>query len=58
MWLTERDPWGVRRADQAVIVKFGGTVAIHKDDQGKEHYIRVNSEDVRAIPYDTPHRRV
>jgi starch phosphorylase len=54
MWLTERDPWGVRRADQTVIVKFGGTVVIHKDEHGKEHYIRVNSEDVRAVPYDTP----
>lgn len=53
-WLEERDPWGIRRADQAVIVKFGGQVVIHKDEQGKEHYIRVNSEDVRAIPYDVP----
>jgi starch phosphorylase len=53
-WLQERDPWGIRRADQAVTVKFGGQVIIHKDEAGKEHYIRVNSEDVRAIPYDTP----
>ena len=54
MWLQERDPWGIRRADQAVTVKFGGQVIIHKDEAGKEHYIRVNSEDVKAIPYDTP----
>jgi starch phosphorylase len=53
-WLQERDPWGIRRADQAVTVKFGGQVIIHKDEAGKEHYIRVNSEDVKAIPYDTP----
>ncbi|MEI8092772.1 MAG: glycogen/starch/alpha-glucan phosphorylase [Spirochaetales bacterium] len=54
LWLDERDPWGIRRADQAVIVKFGGHVVIHKDAEGKEHYIRVNSEDIRAVPYDTP----
>jgi len=53
-WLDERDPWGIRRADQSVIVKFGGQVIIHKDEEGKEHYIRINSEDIRAIPYDTP----
>jgi len=53
-WLDERDPWGIRRADQSVIVKFGGQVVIHKDEEGKEHYIRVNSEDIKAIPYDTP----
>ncbi len=53
-WLVERDPWGIRRADQAVVVKFGGQVIIHQDEEGKEHYIRVNSEDIRAIPYDTP----
>jgi starch phosphorylase len=53
-WLDERDPWGIRRADQSVIVKFGGQVIIHKDAEGKEHYIRINSEDIRAVPYDTP----
>jgi starch phosphorylase len=53
-WLVERDPWGIRRADQSVVVKFGGQVVIHKDEEGKEHYIRINSEDIRAIPYDTP----
>jgi len=53
-WLQERDPWGIRRADQSVIVKFGGQVIIHKDPEGKEHYIRINSEDIKAIPYDTP----
>jgi len=53
-WLNERDPWGIRRADQSVVVKFGGQVVIHKDEKGKEHYIRVHSEDIRAIPYDTP----
>lgn len=53
-WLDERDPWGIRRADQAVVVKFGGQVIIHKDELGKEHFIRINSEDIKAIPYDTP----
>jgi len=54
LWLDERDPWGIRRSDQSVVVKFGGQVAIHKDSEGKEHYTRENSENIRAIPYDTP----
>lgn len=53
-WLTERDPWSLRRADRAVSVKFGGHVVVEKDASGREHFRRVNCEEVRAIPYDTP----
>ena len=53
-WLDERDPWSIRRADQAVVVRFGGQVIVEKDANGRENFKRVNAEEVKAIPYDVP----
>ncbi len=53
-WLLERDPWSFRREDEMVTVKFGGEVHFYRDEKGKECFKRINAEEVRAIPYDTP----
>jgi len=53
-WLERRDPWSVKRPDDEVIVKFGGHVVVERDEQGHEHFKRVDAELVRAIPYDMP----
>jgi starch phosphorylase len=53
-WLLDRDPWSFRREDEAVTIKFGGEVRFFRDGKGKEVFNRVNAEEVRAIPYDTP----
>ncbi len=53
-WLEDRDPWGVKRNDLTVDIKFGGQVIVEKDASGREHFRRINAETVRATPYDMP----
>jgi starch phosphorylase len=53
-WLLERDPWSFKREDETVTVKFGGEVHFYRDENGKEVFKRVNAEEIRAVPYDTP----
>jgi glycogen phosphorylase len=53
-WLLERDPWSFRHEDEVVTVKFGGEVHFFRDENGKEIFRRMNAEEIRAIPYDTP----
>jgi glycogen phosphorylase len=53
-WLLERDPWSFRREDEIVTVKFGGDVHFFRGENGKEYYTRINAEEIRAVPYDTP----
>lgn len=52
-WLKEGNTWETRRADRAVLVKFGGNVRVeHKN--GKMVFIHENYDPVLAVPYDTP----
>lgn len=53
-WLKYGDPWSIKKSDEAVTVKFGGHVIVKRDAQGKETFLRVNTEDVKAVPYDMP----
>lgn len=53
-WLEYGDPWTIKKQDEAVTVKFGGHIIVERDENGKEQYIRVNTEDIKAIPYDMP----
>ncbi|MDW7673345.1 MAG: glycogen/starch/alpha-glucan phosphorylase [Bacillota bacterium] len=52
-WLKEGNLWEIRRADKAVIVKFGGTVRV-ETVEGRDIYIHENYDPVLAVPYDTP----
>jgi starch phosphorylase len=53
-WLAHRDPWEVKRSDLAVIVKFGGNVAVAKWPNDTNRFYIENSEDIIATPYDMP----
>ena len=53
-WLTYDEPWTIKRVDEAVFVKLGGHVVIEKDSSGREHFNVINSEVVKAIPFDVP----
>ncbi|EYE87772.1 glycogen phosphorylase [Fervidicella metallireducens AeB] len=52
-WLKDNNVWEIRRADKAVVVKFGGTVNMEKSE-GRLIFTHVNYEPVLAVPYDTP----
>lgn len=53
-WLKDGYPFELRRPEYAKIVKFGGNVAVHVDEKGKNHFTQENYQSVQAIPYDLP----
>ncbi|MBN1469953.1 MAG: glycogen/starch/alpha-glucan phosphorylase [Fusobacteriaceae bacterium] len=53
-WLENGDPWQIERRSEAVVVKFGGRIIVEKDDEGREHFKRVDAELVTAVPFDMP----
>ncbi|MDO4943044.1 MAG: glycogen/starch/alpha-glucan phosphorylase [Lachnospiraceae bacterium] len=53
-WLKDGNPFEIRRDEYAKTVKFGGHVEVEIDENGKEHYIQKNYQQVRAVPYDMP----
>lgn len=53
-WLKYGNPFEIKRPEYAVEVKFGGYVAIRKDECGRDKFIQENYQVVKAVPYDLP----
>ncbi len=53
-WLKDGNPFEIKRPEYAVEVKFGGYVAIRKDENGRDKFVQENYQLVRAVPYDLP----
>ncbi len=53
-WLKEGNPFEMKRPEYAMEVKFGGYVAVRKDENGRDRYVQENCQSVRAVPYDIP----
>ena len=53
-WLKYGNPFEIRRDEYAKEVKFGGYVAVEKDENGRDHYKLKGYRAVRAVPYDLP----
>ena len=53
-WLSEGNPFEIKRPEYACEVKFGGYVRYSRDEQGREHFTQEGAQSVRAIPYDLP----
>ena len=53
-WLLFENPWELRRDDQAVFVHFGGHYKKRLNTSGAEVYDLLDSEEVRALPFDYP----
>lgn len=53
-WLSEGHIWELERPELACKVKFGGNVEVLTDLQGRRIHRWVNTDDVRAVPYDVP----
>jgi starch phosphorylase len=53
-WLLNVNPWEQRRDSHAVSVKFLGKPIPATNKHGEEIYLIEETEEVRALPYDTP----
>lgn len=53
-WLSNGNPWEVKRNDYAQEVKFGGHVESYLDESGHLHFVQKDYDSVLAIPYDMP----
>lgn len=53
-WLENGDPWGIKRNEYAVEIKFGGTVRAVPKGNGEYRFVQENYQSVIAVPYDYP----
>ena len=53
-WLRNGNVWEIERPEYTVRIKFGGHTEKHVDEYGKEKVSWVNTNDILAVPYDTP----
>ncbi len=53
-WLENGDPWGLKRPEYEVEVKFGGTVRAVPKGNGEYRFVQENYQSVIATPYDYP----
>lgn len=54
-WLKYGNPFEIKRPEYAVEVKFGGYVAIHRDEiTGRNKFVQEGCQSVLAVPYDLP----
>lgn len=53
-WLVDGNPFELRRPEYAKIVKFGGYVAVHTDENGRNVFTQEGYQSVRAVPFDLP----
>ncbi|MEE9336919.1 MAG: glycogen/starch/alpha-glucan phosphorylase [Methylococcaceae bacterium] len=53
-WLRNGNVWEIERPEYTVRIKFGGHTERHTDINGHEIVSWVNTNDVLAVPYDTP----
>ncbi len=53
-WLRNGNVWEIERPEYTVRIKFRGHTERHTDEHGKERVCWVNTNDVLAVPYDTP----
>jgi starch phosphorylase len=54
-WLKYGNPFEIKRPEYAVEVKFGGYVAMRRDEAtGRNKFVQENYQSVLAVPYDLP----
>lgn len=53
-WLRNGNVWEIERPEYTVRIKFGGHTERRVDHEGKETVHWINTDDILAIPYDTP----
>ncbi len=53
-WLRHGNIWEVERLEYSLRIKLGGHTEIQTDEQGKQRVCWISTQDVLAVPFDTP----
>ena len=53
-WLMNGNPFELRRPEYAKMVKFGGYVSVHTDENGRNVFTQEGYQSVKAVPFDFP----
>ncbi|MBO6108333.1 MAG: glycogen/starch/alpha-glucan phosphorylase [Eubacterium sp.] len=54
-WLKDGNPFEIKRPEYSVEVRFGGYVAVRKDEKtGRDKFVQEDYQSVMAVPYDLP----
>jgi glycogen phosphorylase len=53
-WLRNGNIWEIERLEYKQVIKFGGHTETHVDEHGKKRVSWVNTNDILAVPFDTP----
>ena len=53
-WLRNGNVWEIERPENTVRIKFGGHTERYTDENGKEIVNWISTNDILAVPYDTP----
>jgi starch phosphorylase len=53
-WLRNGNIWEIERPEYTQRIKFGGHTETYVDEQGRERVTWVGTQDVLAVPFDTP----
>jgi len=53
-WLRDGNPWEVCRTERKKTIRFHGKSQTYRDNSGKLWHSWVDTEDVVALPFDTP----
>jgi starch phosphorylase len=53
-WLRNGNIWEIERPEYTQRVKFGGNTETHIDETGKTRTCWINTNDVLAVPFDSP----
>jgi starch phosphorylase len=53
-WLRNGNVWEIERPEYTVRVKFGGRTETHTDESGHKRVNWVETQDILAVPFDTP----
>ncbi|MEE7626164.1 glycogen/starch/alpha-glucan phosphorylase [Methylobacter sp. Wu8] len=53
-WLRHGNIWEIERLEYSWRIKFGGHTEIQTDEKGKQRVCWISTNDVLAVPFDTP----
>ncbi|MCX7099272.1 MAG: glycogen/starch/alpha-glucan phosphorylase [Methylococcales bacterium] len=53
-WLRNGNVWEIERLEYKQLIKFGGHTETHVDENGNTRVCWISTQDVLAVPFDTP----
>jgi glycogen phosphorylase len=53
-WLEKGNPWELEAPENTRLIKFNGSTETYRDTNGRTHRRWIDTDDVLAVPFDTP----